>query len=173
MTALITGGAASGKSAYAEELICSLCEGEKLYLATMQVQDGECRRRVSRHRRQRAGKGFSTLECPMGLQDLSLPAGSGVLLECLSNLVANELYAPGGTGEDAMAAVCAGLQRLAGTAGHLVIVSNEVFGAGERDPETRRYQDVLGGVNRYAASLCDFVAEVVCGIPVIHKGARD
>lgn len=171
MTALITGGAASGKSEYAEWLLCSLCEGEKLYLATMLAQDGECRARVLRHRRQRAGKGFSTLECPVGLQSLIIPAGSSVLLECLGNLAANELYAPGGSGDGALEAVCTGLRRLSGTANNLVIVSNEVFGAGERDPETRRYQHLLGEINRYAASLCDFVAEVVCGIVLIHKGA--
>lgn len=171
MTALITGGAASGKSEYAEGLLCSLCGGEKIYLATMLVQDDECGARVLRHRRQRAGKDFVTLECPTGLQNLEIPAGSSVLLECLSNLIANELYAPGGAGEGAGDAIRAGLQRLAKRTNNLVIVSNEVFSAGEPDPETGRYQRLLGEINCFAAALCDRVVEVVCGIPLIHKGA--
>ena len=65
MITLITGGSGSGKSAYAEKYICHVsnekgCK-EKYYIATMQVFDDEGQRKIDRHRRLRAGKGFITI----------------------------------------------------------------------------------------------------------------
>ncbi len=87
------GGAASGKSRYAEDLLCALSgEGPRIYLATMEAMDEESRARVRRHRALRQNKGFSTLECPRDLDGLTIPVGSSVLLEDLGNLWANELF---------------------------------------------------------------------------------
>ena len=62
MEALVYGGAASGKSRYAEDLLCALSgEGPRIYLATMEAMDEESRARVRRHRALRQNKGFSTL----------------------------------------------------------------------------------------------------------------
>ena len=91
MLTLIIGGAASGKSAYAESLV--LKTGlPRYYLATMQVWDAECAARVEKHRKMRAEKQFETLECPLHLDHLALPGRGTVLLEDLGNLVANELF---------------------------------------------------------------------------------
>ena len=68
----------------------------RYYLATMQVWDAECAARVEKHRKMRAQKQFETLECPLHLDRLALPGRGTVLLEDLGNLVANELYSPGG-----------------------------------------------------------------------------
>lgn len=65
MFVLVTGGAASGKSAYAENLLLRSPASPKCYLATMLAQDAESRARVERHRAMRKGKGFLTLECPL------------------------------------------------------------------------------------------------------------
>ena len=66
------GGAASGKSRYAEDLLCALSgEGPRIYLATMEAMDEESRARVRRHRALRQNKGFSTLECPRDLDGLA------------------------------------------------------------------------------------------------------
>ena len=93
MLTLVLGGAASGKSAYAESLV--LKTGlPRYYLATMQVWDAECAARVEKHRKMRAQKQFETLECPLHLDRLALPGRGTVLLEDLGNLVANELYTP-------------------------------------------------------------------------------
>ena len=101
MLTLIIGGAASGKSAYAESLV--LKTGlPRYYLATMQVWDAECAARVEKHRKMRAEKQFETLECPLHLDHLALPGRGTVLLEDLGNLVANELYDPGGAPPGAM-----------------------------------------------------------------------
>lgn len=98
---LITGGSGSGKSGYAENLARKLgkstapdTEAAPLYyIATMRVWDEEGRARVRKHRLQREGKGFLTLERFTDMEKLELPEKEGIiLLECLSNLTANEFY---------------------------------------------------------------------------------
>ena len=66
MLTLVIGGAASGKSAYAEHLAVQ-SGGPRYYLATMQVWDAECAARVAKHRAMRAQKQFATVECPQNL----------------------------------------------------------------------------------------------------------
>ena len=99
MTTLIIGGARSGKSAYAESLLAAL-PPPRWYVATMQPWDEECRVRIAKHRRARAGKGFETLECSRALAALRLPRRGSALLECLGNLAANELYSAGSVREE-------------------------------------------------------------------------
>lgn len=171
MTALVIGGAASGKSAFAERLAVSLSDGPRCYIATMQPFDGECRARIQRHREQRAGKGFATLECFTGLARAVPPEQSTVLLECVSNLAANELYSPDGAGDGAAEAIMKGVRMLRRRCDHLVIVSNEVFSGGSSYAgDTLRYLRVLAQVNRLLAQEADEVYEVMCGLPVCHKG---
>lgn len=97
MLTLVIGGAASGKSAYAESL-CLRAPLPRTYLATMQVWDAECAARVAKHRAMRAEKQFITVECPLHLDRVALPRRGTVLLEDLGNLAANELYDPDGAG---------------------------------------------------------------------------
>ena len=61
MFTLVTGGAASGKSEYAESLALRL-PGRRIYLATMRPADPESLARINRHRLLRQGRGFDTLE---------------------------------------------------------------------------------------------------------------
>ena len=105
MLTLVLGGSASGKSEYAEQLVLEAGAGPRFYIATMEPYDEECLRRISRHRAMRASKGFETLECPRGLAGLALPRPGVALLECMSNLVANEMFSPQGAGEQALAAL--------------------------------------------------------------------
>ena len=70
MLILVSGGSASGKSRYAEELVVRTQAGERIYVATMQVWDAESRKRVERHRAMRAGKGFRTVERPVRLGEM-------------------------------------------------------------------------------------------------------
>ena len=97
MLTLVLGGAASGKSEYAESLVLRTT-GPRWYLATMQIWDAECAARVEKHRKMRAAKQFETVECPLHLEKLRLPARGTALLEDLGNLAANELYDPAGQG---------------------------------------------------------------------------
>ena len=171
MLTLVIGGAASGKSEYAEDLILRTRETRRIYLATMQPFDGECLRRIRRHRAMRAEKGFETLERYTDLAGAPVPSGSAVLLECMSNLCANELYAPEGAGNRAAEAVLSGIDRLAAMCGQMVVVSNEVFSGGSQYAgDTLRYLRLLGEVNCALAKRADNVCEVTCGLPVYHKG---
>ena len=111
MFTLVVGGAASGKSEYAEQLILRAGALPRYYVATMEPFGAEARARIARHRVLRAQKRFETIECPVGLSRVLLPARGAALLECLSNLAANELYSPAGAGGEqaALAAVVDGV----------------------------------------------------------------
>ena len=167
MLILVSGGSASGKSEFAEGLVTASGLETRAYLATMQVWDAESERRVERHRRMRAGKGFATVECPVNLAGAVLPAGCAALLEDLSNLTANEFFGPQGR-EGAFDRVLSGVERAAEQAALLVVVTNELFS----DGMDLAYLDVLARLNRAVARRADRVYEVVCGIPIAWKGAN-
>ncbi len=190
MLTIVTGGSGSGKSEYAESLL-SDAKGCKYYIATMQVYDDEGRRKVERHRRLRDGKGFWTIEQPrqIGQAGERMPKGDApacALLECMSNLVANEMFS-GGTediektrdiidGPDSRssgelaAKIALEVVALSGSLKELVVVTNNVFeDGGGYDGGTMEYLAVLGEVNRRLCEAADRVIEVVVGIPVVLK----
>lgn len=171
MLALITGGSGSGKSEYAEQMVLKLAKTPRLYIATMYPFDEECRARIRRHRAMRREKGFETLECYRGLKDADVSGYRTVLLECMSNLTANELYQEGGAGSRCVEEILEGVSRVKDQCEHLLIVTNEIFSDGiEYDEETRQYQHYLAKINRRIASMADLVVEVVYSIPLVHKG---
>ena len=91
MLIIVTGGSASGKSEYAENLVPNA--GSRVYLATMEPFGTEAEARIARHRKLREGKGFETIECPVNIGDcFEACRGRHVLLEDLPNLVANEMF---------------------------------------------------------------------------------
>ena len=174
MLTLVLGGAASGKSEYAESLVLRSAL-PRYYLATMQVWDAECAARVEKHRKMRAAKQFETIECPLHLETVRLPRKGTALLEDLGNLTANELYDPAGAGAcDAAAAhILQGLDALAAQCENLIVVSNEVFSGGANYAgDTDRYLLALARVNNALAARADAVVRVVCGIPVYYKGVE-
>ena len=173
MLTLVIGGSASGKSAFAERL--AVQSGlPRFYVATMRVWDAESERRVVRHRDMRREKRFDTLECPIGLDRLILPARGTALLEDMGNLVANELYDADGAGRDAAEAAVRGVERLHRQCAHLIVVSNEVFcGGADYAGDTARYLLALARVNNAVAARTDHVCRVVCGLPRWVKGGDE
>ena len=206
MLLLVIGGSASGKSEYAEARAMAAAGkaenietggagGKKYYIAAMKPFGEEAQKRIARHRALRAGKGFETLERYTNLAGLCRErpdlAGQTVLVECLSNLTANEMFEPDGAGAaGAEDAVVSGLQALAKLAETLVVVTADVFGEG-RIPEkgdvqvcsvsttsdggfaedmTMEYVRILGRINARLAQMADEVVEVVYSIPVKQKG---
>ncbi len=170
MITLVTGGSGSGKSAFAENQLVSCSTGSRIYIATMYPFDEESHRRIARHRDMRAGKDFETIERYTNLKELSVPEDSYVLLECMSNLVANEMFQEDGAGENTVAAVLEGVKAMEARVRHLFIVTNEIFSDGvEYDPETERYQRYLGVINQEIGKIASQVAEVVYGIPIWRK----
>ena len=167
MIALITGGSGCGKSTYAEKLVSQLPMQNRVYIATMQVYDEESRRRVARHRMQRADKGFTTIECPKELEALSIGADASVLLEDLPNLLANEMF-DGGNPERIFPAIKA----LSRQSKNLIVVTNDVFCDGIAYPDTtQEYIKRLAEINCRIAEIADYVCEVVYSVPVTLKGA--
>lgn len=181
MMTLVMGGSGSGKSAWAEAYTVSLSSGKKYYLATMQVTDAESAGKAERHRRLRAGKGFVTIEQP---RDIAQAAGRmtgekreerTALLECMSNLTANEMFSgavPAGA-EQTAEKILREIDCLQRQLTHLIIVTNNVFEDGrEYDETTMEYIRALGLVNEGLAARADTVAEVVVGIPLFLKGGE-
>lgn len=171
MLELVTGGSGSGKSAYAESRICEWNRQDPkplFYIATMYPYGEETEKKIERHRMLRKGKGFETLEWYTGLklhlEEGSLQ-GSDVLLECMSNLVANEMYMESGAGCHADQAILEGIRKLNQQCSNLVIVTNEVFSESVPDsPEMKEYKRILGRINCEIAAMADQVTEVIYGI---------
>ena len=165
MMTVVTGGSGSGKSAFAEDKILSYGARKRIYIATMHPYDEESLQRVARHRKMRAGKGFETVECYTGLNDLDFSENTAVLLECM--------FEENGAGEKTVEAVLKGIEKLKNQVRHLVIVTNEIFSeAAFYEGDTVRYQEYLGIINQSMGKMADEVVEVVYGIPVWLKGGK-
>ncbi|WP_276355607.1 bifunctional adenosylcobinamide kinase/adenosylcobinamide-phosphate guanylyltransferase [Cohnella caldifontis] len=175
MIALITGGARSGKSRFAERYAAAL-GASGLYLATSEVFDAEMRKRVDRHRERRENSGFAweTVEEPFDLSGVLAAAGHPVILvDCLTLWLSNWLLRYENE-EDPETLIWSRIEELTATlcghAGTVLLVSNEV-GDGVV-PETklgRQYRDLSGWMNQRVAEVSDQVFRVTAGIPVELK----
>lgn len=174
---LITGGSGSGKSAYAESEILRLAgkkKQKKYYIATMEPFGQETLKKIERHRQMRKNKGFDTIECYVNLagtaEEIPKEDGALALLECMSNLMANEIYRPDGAGEQTAEEILRGVDQLVQHCEHVVIVTNEVCSECTTDSaEMVHYKQVLAEVNCRLSERADQVTEVVYGIPVEVK----
>lgn len=180
MLYLVTGGSGSGKSEYAENLAQRLCqdqaEWERWYLATMIPYGAETEKKIARHRRMRKEKGFLTKECYLDLNGFvqkeqekgNRPAC--VLLECMSNLTANEMFEEKGAGKNTFTAIAAGVKALCSLSENVVVVTNEVCSEAAQDsPEMLLYKQILGALNCRMGKQAAQVTEVVYGAPVMVK----
>lgn len=170
MFTLVIGGSASGKSEYAEQQVLALA-GQRVYLATLEPWDDECRARIRKHQTARAERGFTTIECYRGLDRLTVPTDANILLDGLGNLVAGELYSADGRGT---AAILDGVGHLLTQCRHLTIVADEVFSGGQDYAgDTLRYLAEMGALHRELARRADRVVEVVAGVPNTLKDTFD
>lgn len=172
MLMVITGGSGSGKSKLAEDYAMQLCPDKKVYIATMTAQDEESLERIEKHRKRREPLGFITLEQGVHLEQIDATGEVLVLLECMSNLVANEMYAPDGVRENVAEHVMVGIRHLKAQVKHLIVVTNEVFFDGKLDAATKEYVDVMGKVNQDLAAMSDVYMESVYGLPIVYKGGK-
>lgn len=185
MLFVITGGSGSGKSKYAEEIAVDFHHtkfknGKLYYIATMQSFDKETEKKIARHQEMRKGKGFETIECPVGLGNLSFSREDVVLIECMSNLLANEMYAKEGNIKSRKKEfsffqqikdfIVEKIFLMKEQAGCVIVVTNEVFSDGlNYDKESLTYIEGLGCINQQLGQAAEEVVEVVCGIPVCIK----
>ncbi len=176
---MVLGGSGSGKSEFAESLaVQGAADGRHLaYVATMPVRDSEDMRRVERHRALRAGKGFTTYENTHGLEGLDLPAGSVVLVEDMSNWLANRIFGPEETVDGGGDRTTLHIRKILDAVfspvfcgSDLVLVGNDLFCDGFfYEKGTELDTDALACLHRELARRGDHLYEVVCGIPICHK----
>ena len=166
-SALILGGARSGKSAYAQ----SLAEGyspERLYLATATPGDDEMAARIARHQTDR-GHGWTALEEPLEVAAALLKharAGRVVVVDCLTLWLTNLMLA----GRDPGPAVTTLAEAIRALAGPAILVSNEVgMGIVPDHKLGREFRDWQGRANREIGAACDAVIFIAAGLPLQLK----
>jgi adenosylcobinamide kinase/adenosylcobinamide-phosphate guanylyltransferase len=165
---LVLGGARSGKSRMAEQIV----EGSGLarfYLATAEAGDEEMRQRIAEHRARR-GADWQTLETPLDLE--AALAGTArpdraILADCLTLWLSNIFLNEGDVGER-IAALAVSLRELPGL---IVVVSNEVgLGLVPDNALSRSFRDAQGQLNQSVAEACDTVIFAAAGLPLALKG---
>lgn len=172
MLYMIFGGSGSGKSEYAEDLAVKLCPGEKVYLATLQDIDEEMEKRIEDHRAMRKGKHFITMEQGISLETIDLCGQRLVLLECMTNLLANEMYSPQAQKDEPVSDyIMKGIRHIKNQVEDLIVIAQDSFSEVPMDPEMRRYVRESGRVNQKLAKEADVVIEVKFGLPLVLKGA--
>ncbi len=163
----VLGGAASGKSSFAEQLVVS--SGKKrVYLATSQVFDDEMKNKVQKHVARR-GAGWETIEAPLDLSDALAQLGADqiCLIDCATMWLSNNLLAENDL-EQAQAEL---LEAVQNCPAQILIVSNEVgHGIVPANALARKFRDAQGRLNISLAAQADLVVQVTAGLPLVLKG---
>lgn len=166
---LITGGQRSGKSSHAERMALQLSKNP-VYVATSRIWDEEFRQRVLAHQ-QRRGPEWTNIEETHRISGLALE-GRVVLIDCLTLWTTNWFFDK----QEASTNEVLGIMK--SELDHLktinnatiILVTNEIgMGGTSANEVQRRFTDLLGWTNQYAASLADEVTLMVSGIPVKIK----
>lgn len=174
-TIFITGGARSGKSAFAEKM--ALATWERLcYMATAQTLDSEMEERVRAHL-ERRGDRWQTIEEPIHLsQALARCDGQYqlVLIDCITLWLSNLLLKYEESGEEVELRILEDVHRLKttlhGMVTPVIIVSNEVgMGIVPENGLARLFRDIAGKTNQILAAAADEVHVVISGIPLRLK----
>ena len=176
MIAVVIGKSNTGKSLLAEKLALETGDEKVYYLATMNVMDDAGRERVAKHRKQRDGKGFITIEKQKDiagiLDDKSDAKASTVLLECVANLVSNYIFDDPDFDiaaadlekacEDIASKAASEIKALSENVHNLIIVTNEYDPDGEGyDDATRCYVKTLSRTNELITPFCDEVHDLL------------
>lgn len=181
---LVTGGARSGKSTFAEQLIAGLGQ-EIAYIATARPFDAEMEDRIAKHRLQRPAS-WQTFEAPTDPSQTIAAQGNrvdGLLLDCLTVMITNRILTHAIDWDqppvarlneietDILEEITALLAAAAASRADLIAVTNEVgYGIVPISPLSRFFRDCAGRVNQRMAASADEVYLVVSGIPVQIKG---
>ena len=162
---LISGSNNSGKSIYAEQLIAKTT-GDHYYIATMRPCTEDNHRRIEKHRAQRQGLGFDTIESPYRVGNAPVSSGGVVLLEDVSNLLANTVFEKGGDPDLVFQDICALNDRCK------VLVAVTITGLKDDgyDAETVAYINGLNEINQKLFDKASVVIFMQEGIPVYQKG---
>lgn len=182
MIVFISGGVRSGKSGVAERIVRSLASPTSTihYIATANVTDDEMRERVIRHQQARRLQPVEwvTWEQPRHVHELigTFRTEDVLLLDCLTNWLANELFhAPGWENEaycrQKAEHILATINQLSAVAKAVVIVSNELFSGGVlHDTGTYHFMKMLGWLHQQVVRVASSAIVVQHSIPIVKKG---
>jgi adenosylcobinamide kinase / adenosylcobinamide-phosphate guanylyltransferase len=166
----ITGGARSGKSAFAEKIAADIA-GKRAYLATAQALDAEMVTRIEHHRKRR-GNAWDTYEEPLAVAELVHKLSERyevVLLDCLTLWLSNIMAHTDGD-DDVLRQSGLLVEAVKNVKGTCIIVSNEVgLGIVPDNPLARRFRDLAGFVNQQMAQASDEAYLLTSGIPMKIK----
>ena len=174
---LVTGGARSGKSRFAEQYVARV--GQHIgYIATAEVYDEEMAFRVKLHRQRRPAE-WKTYEAPLDAHVALREAGQecdAVLFDCLTLYMSNIICSLDSIADShqnysiAKEKLDALIDQAKANRGTTVFVTNEVgSGIVPGDHLSREYRDVAGIANQWMARAADEVYLVVCGLAVNVK----
>jgi len=163
----VLGGARSGKSRYAEELVMD-CAPPWVYIATAEAHDGEMSAKIAAHRNRRDSR-WRTVEAPLDLPGAIAAHGNeeqAVLVDCLTLWLTNVMLA----GRDLIVEQQRLITALGDASGPLVVVSNEVgLGIVPDNALAREFRDGQGRVNMQVAAIADRAVLIAAGLPLILK----
>jgi adenosylcobinamide kinase/adenosylcobinamide-phosphate guanylyltransferase len=165
---LVLGGAASGKSTFAEALVTGHT-AHPVYIATAQAWDAEMADKIARHRAAR-GPAWHTVEAPLDLAPAlaAVTAPQAVLIDCATLWLTNVILAE----TDLAAAEQAFLAAVMLCPAPVVVVSNEVGqGIVPDNALARRFRNAQGALNQRLAARADLVVAVMAGLPLVLKGS--
>jgi adenosylcobinamide kinase/adenosylcobinamide-phosphate guanylyltransferase len=163
---LVLGGARSGKSRFAEGLARAHA-GPKTYIATAEPFDDEMAARIAKHRDDRAGDGWSTIEAPLDPAAAIVATEGLVLLDCVTVWLGNLMHHE----QDIASAVDGLCAALGQTRAQVILVSNEVgLSIVPENALARRFRDEQGWLNQKLSGLADHVFFIAAGLPLRLKG---
>lgn len=182
MIDLVTGGARSGKSTYAEALVATYGD-DICYIATAIAFDDGMKDRIKKHRQQRPSE-WATKEAYKGLADFVENSNyDAYILDCVTIMVTNLMFDSGydfdvidresinALEAEIMAEVKALLEAIKAKNANIVFVTNELgSGIVPADKMTRYFRDIAGRVNQLIGNFADTVTLVVCGQALKIKG---
>lgn len=164
---LITGGARSGKSSYAEELALKLSE-HPIYMATARIWDEEFRQRVQKHQ-ERRGPEWTNIEEDKYLSKYKVE-GRVVLIDCVTLWCTNFFFDHQSSVKEALDEAKQEFDLFTKQDATFIFVTNEIgLGGTSENLIQRKFTDMQGWMNQYIASKADKVTLMVCGIPVAVK----
>jgi adenosylcobinamide kinase/adenosylcobinamide-phosphate guanylyltransferase len=164
---LITGGARSGKSSYAEQLALRL-SANPVYLATARVWDDEFRQRVVKHQ-ERRGSEWTNIEEEKQLSKHNLE-GRTVLIDCITMWCNNFFFDLHDDVDATLEAMKQEFLKFTQPEATYIFVTNEIgMGGTSINDVQRRFTDLQGWFNQFVASQADEVIFMVSGIPMKIK----
>lgn len=177
---LVTGGAKSGKSVFAETYVQS-CEGRKVYVATAQALDEEMKQRITVHQQRRPAN-WKTIEMPYHMAAVIpniLKEADVLLIDCLTMYFSNFLFAHEQEKDsvimaEALQEMEQTCQSIRSSSGKIVVFVTNELGCGivPMGRISRLYRDLIGAINQKVAAEADEVYATICGITIDLKSRQ-